>query len=107
MFFNGAPCAPCREARCAEAALVRGRARRCGDAPQEEPCGAASAGQGRLRALSGTLPPAGEQSQRLASHQVLRPQPHPAAEEAGQEGERRRRLLGHRLSVDGRLVTIV
>lgn len=33
------------------------------------------------------MPPAGEQPERLEGHQVLRPQPHPAPEEAGPEGK--------------------
>lgn len=90
---------PHRKAWRAEASLVRGRACRCGDSPKEEPHWVASASQGWLWALSGTLPPAGEQPERLEGHQVLRPQPHPAPEEAGQEGERCCCLLGHMLNV--------
>lgn len=83
-----------REAWRAEAPLVRGRACSSGDSPKEKPCGAASPREGGLRALPRTLPPAGEQPARLEGHQVLRPQPHPAAEEAGEEGKRCCGLLG-------------
>lgn len=81
-------CVP-REAWGAETALVGGGAHRRGDAPEEEHHGAACASQGRLRALLAPLSSSGQQPARLEGHQVLLPQPHPATEEAGQEGEGR------------------
>lgn len=77
-----------RKARRAEASLVRGGAGCGGDSPQEKPHGTASSCESRLRTLPGTLPPAGEQPEGLEGHQVLRPQSHPAPQEAGKEGER-------------------
>lgn len=82
-----------REAWSAEATLVGGGACSSGDSPEEKPHWAARSCKGRLWTLPRTLPPAGQQPARLEGDQVLRPQPHPAAEEAGQEGKRRHGLL--------------
>lgn len=83
-----------REARCPEASLVRSRACSSGDSPEEKPHGTARPREGGLRTMPRTLPSVGEQPARLEGDQVLRPQPHPAAEEAGEEGERGCSLLG-------------
>lgn len=85
-----------REARRAEAPLVGGGASRGGDSPEQKPHGTARPCESRLRALPGTLPPAGEQPEGLEGHQVLRPQSHPAPEEAGEARERCCRLLEKR-----------
>lgn len=83
-----------REARRPEASLVRSRACSSGDSPEEKPHGTARPREGGLRTMPRTLPSVGEQPARLEGDQVLRPQPHPAAEEAGEEGERGCSLLG-------------
>lgn len=85
-----------REAWRAEAPLVRSGTRGGGDSPEEEPGGFAGSGKGGLRALPRTLSFAREQPAGLESHQVLCTQPHPAAEEAGEEGELCLGLLGQR-----------
>lgn len=70
-----------REARCSEASLVWGGASRSWGAPNAKHQRAQSPSKSRLRALPAAVPPSGQQPPRLASHQVLLPQPHPAAQE--------------------------
>lgn len=95
---------PCRKAGSPEASLVRGGARGGRGAPDPKHHRAPGPRQGRLRALPAAVPAAGQQPPRLASHQVLLPQPHPAAEE--KPAARQRPLAPHCLlkrgSVRGR-----